>query len=66
MLPGVLTLRAERGHRSLPVGGGGGAPFVCPLFHPSIPPKSHMCFEKPPKKWLFETHVASRRIGISA
>ena len=30
MLPGALTLRAERGHRSLPVGGGGGAPFVCP------------------------------------
>ncbi len=21
--------------------------------------KSHMCFEKPPKTWLFETHVAS-------
>ena len=21
-----------------------------------------MCFEKPPKKWLFETHVASGRI----
>ena len=20
-----------------------------------------MCFEKPPKKWLFETHVASQR-----
>lgn len=30
MLPGVLTLRAERGHRSLSVGGGGGAPFACP------------------------------------
>ncbi len=22
--------------------------------------KDHMCFEKPPKKWLFETHVASQ------
>ena len=21
-----------------------------------------MCFEKPPKKWLFETHVASQRV----
>ena len=23
--------------------------------------RSHMCFEKPPKTWLFETHVASQR-----
>ena len=23
--------------------------------------KSHMCFEKPPLLWLFETQVASRR-----
>ena len=30
MLLGALTWRAERGHRSLPVGGGGGAPpFLC-------------------------------------
>ena len=43
MLPGVLTLRAERGRRSLPVGGGGGAPF-CVL---TKPPK-HM--------WLLKTH----------
>jgi len=60
MLPGALTWRVERGHRSLPVGGGGGAPFLCALsIPPSILPKSHMCFEKLPRKWLFETHVAS-------
>jgi len=27
---------------------------------PHNPPRSHMCFEKPPKTWLFETHVAFR------
>ena len=26
-----------------------------------IKAKSHMCFEKPPLLWLFETHVASQR-----
>ena len=55
MLPGVLTWRVERGHRSLPVGGGGGAPpFVCPL---SIPPlysaeKPHV-FRKATKEVAF-------------
>ena len=54
MLPGMLTLHAERGHRSLPVGVEA-VPLLCavysgPLFRPSIPPKSHMCFEKPLKK----------------
>lgn len=35
MLPGVLTLRTERGHRSLPVGVEAVPLFACPL---SIPP----------------------------
>lgn len=41
MLPGVLTLRTERGHRSLPVGVEAVPLFACRLFRPSIPPK-HM------------------------
>ena len=54
MLPGVLTWRVERGHRSLPIGGGGDAPFLCPL---SIPPlysveKPHV-FRKATKEVAF-------------
>lgn len=47
MLPGALTWRVERGHRSLPVGGGGGAPFLCALsIPPSILPKSQLYFSE--------------------
>ena len=51
MLPGILTRRAEKGHRSLPVGGGGGAPFCVPSI-PYSAEKPHV-FRKATKEVAF-------------